>query len=337
MGTLMAAPDGADTIAQVRSGAPPSAEVWLDTVAVELRNAAVLTQRPRRPVVSSAAPPTSTPGELVALQQRVWGWHLPPPQTVELSPTALATLARCERYFFLHDIAGLEEQPPGQEGGLPAVDKGRIVHGVLERIALDLPPEAVARRVRELMHVQPGAFLLSTVDAETMAQDLERYLLSPIWQALRDNPTLQREVPFSLCLQGEKLELFIRGRMDAVMMREDTPVVIDHKYTHFDRHKEAGYEIPMAIYALAAMRGLGSSHAEVQLSFLRGRVYPTEIRTIGAADRVEDRLLRLAQAYVDRRHASDVEAWPRIPREQCERARCGFRPFCWGRQTELEC
>jgi ATP-dependent exoDNAse (exonuclease V) beta subunit len=219
---------------------------------------------------------------------------------------------------------------------LPAADKGRIVHGVLERVELDLPPEAIATRVRELMRGQPGAFLLSTVDAEALAQDLERYLRSPIWQALRHNPTLQREVPFGLCLQSEALELFIRGRMDAVVMRDGTPVVIDHKYAHFDRHKEAGYEIPMAIYALATMRGLGSPRAEVQLSFLRSRVYPTETRTIGAADQVEDRLLHLAQAYVDRRHASDVEAWPRIPREQCERARCGFRPFCWGRHDRTE-
>jgi hypothetical protein len=120
--------------------------------------------------------------------------------------------------------------------------------------------------------------------------------------------------------------------MDAVLDHEGTPVVIDHKYAHFDRHKEAGYEVPMAIYALAAMRAVGSAHVEVQLSFLRSRVYPTERRTIRATDRVETRLLQLAQAYADRRHASDVEAWPRIGREQCELARCGFRPYCWGQK-----
>jgi hypothetical protein len=70
------------------------------------------------------------------------------------------------------------------------------------------------------------------------------------------------------------------------------------------------------------------------LSFLRSRVYPTERRTIRATDRIEERMLQLAQAYVDRRHASDVDAWPRIAREQCELARCGFRPFCWGQKTE---
>jgi hypothetical protein len=256
---------------------------------------------------------------------------------VELSPSALATLAKCGRYFFLHEIAGLEEQPPGQDGGLPAADKGRLVHSVLERVELDLPAKDIAPRVRELMSREPGAFLLSALEAEELAQDLERYLRSPIWQALQADPTLQREVPFSLCLEGDGLELFVRGRMDAVIVREGTPVVIDHKYAHFDRHKEAGYEIPMAIYALAALRGLGSPRAEVQLSFLRSRVYPTEIRTIGVADRVEERLLHLAQTYAERRYTSDVEAWPRILRAQCEQARCGFRPFCWGRQDKLEC
>ena len=94
--------------------------------------------------------------------------------------------------------------------------------------------------------------------------------------------------------------------MDAVISRDETPVVIDHKYAHFDRHKEAGYEVPMAIYALAAMRAMGSPCAEVQLSFLRSRVYPTERRTIRATDRVEERMLQLAQVYVERRHAREV-------------------------------
>ncbi|HEX9868791.1 MAG TPA: PD-(D/E)XK nuclease family protein, partial [Candidatus Tectomicrobia bacterium] len=261
----------------------------------------------------------------------VWEWQPPPPQTIELSPTALAMLAKCLRYFFLHDLAGLEEQPPGQEGGLPAVDKGRIVHGVLERIELDLPPTALDGRVRELIRQEPGAFLLTVSDAEELVQDLERYLRSPTWQALQHSPNLRREVPFHLHIRGQALELFIHGRLDAVVRQDETPVVIDHKYAHFDRHKEAGYEVPMAIYAMAAMHAMGSSHAEVQLSFLRSRVYPTERRTIRAADRIEARLLQLAQAYVDRRHVSDAEGWPRIAREQCELARCGFRPFCWGR------
>jgi hypothetical protein len=120
--------------------------------------------------------------------------------------------------------------------------------------------------------------------------------------------------------------------MDAVAMRDGIPLVIDHKYAHFDRHKEAGYEVPMAIYGLAVMRALGSPQAEVQLSFLRSHVYPTEMRTINAAHGVVEQMLELAQAYVNRRHESDVETWPRIPRQHCELARCGFRPFCWGRK-----
>jgi hypothetical protein len=272
--------------------------------------------------------------DLQEIHRRVWEWQPPPPQTIELSPTALAMLAKCLRYFFLHDIAGLEEQPPGQEGGLPAVDKGRIVHGVLERIELDVPSTALAGRVRELIQQEPGAFLLTVSDAEELVHDLERYLRSPTWQALQHSPNLRREVPFHLHIQGRALELFIHGRLDAVVRQDETPVVIDHKYAHFDRHKEAGYEVPLAIYAMAAMQAMGSPQAEVQLSFLRSRVYPTEHRTIRAADHVEERLLQLAQAYRDRRHASDAEAWPRIAREQCELARCGFRPFCWGQKIE---
>lgn len=337
MSALTAEPEAACTVAQVRSGVLPSAAVRLEAVTVELRHAAALAQRPVRRIDSAAAPPTVSSEVVEDLRRRVWGWEPPPPQTVELSPTALAMLAKCRRYFFLHEVAGLDEQPPGQEGGLPAVDKGRIVHGVLERVDIDLPPEAAATRIRELIRREAGAFLLNPEEFEAMAQDLERYVQSSIWQGLRHNPTLRREVPFSLCLAGEGLELFIRGRLDAVVVRDDVPMVIDHKYAHFDRHKEAGYEIPMVIYALAAMRALDSPQAAVQLSFLRSRVYPTETRTISAADRVEERLLHLARAYVERRHAVDAEAWPPIARDRCELARCGFRPFCWGRQNSAEC
>ncbi|HEX2276204.1 MAG TPA: UvrD-helicase domain-containing protein [Candidatus Tectomicrobia bacterium] len=332
MRALTAEPDGAERLEQVRSGALPSAALRLGDVAVELRSAAALAQRPVSAALLTPPLTTLTSGELVEIQRRVWEWQPLPTQAVELSPTALATLAKCARYFFLHDIAGLAEQPPGQDGGLPAVDKGRIVHGVLERVELDLPPEAIAARVRELIQREPGAFLLTPTDTADLEHDLERYLQSPTWQALRADPTLRREVPFQLHIPGPRLELFIRGRMDVVLVRDGMPVVIDHKYARFDRHKEAGYEVPMTIYALAAMRTLGSPRAEVQLSFLRSRVYPTEAQIISAAHQIEERLLRLAQVYVDRRHTGDVEDWPRIAREQCEQARCGFRPFCWGRQ-----
>jgi ATP-dependent helicase/nuclease subunit A len=333
MRAMEAEPEQAEVVAQVRSGALPQAEICLGAVTVELRQAATLAQRPHARGVPTSPPAGLTPGALEAIQRRVWGWTPPPPQIVDLTPTALATLAKCLRYFFLHQIAGLEEQPPGQEGGLPAVDKGLIVHGVLESVETDLPREAIPARVRELIRCEPGSSLLTAVEFDDMAQDLERYLQSPTWQAWRANPTLRREVPFHLHLQGAGLELFIRGRMDAVAMSHGIPAVIDHKYAHFDRHKEAGYEVPMTIYALAVMRALGSPQAEVQLSFLRSHVYPTEMRTISAAHGVVEHLLDLAQAYVKRRHASDVEAWPRMPRQYCELARCGFRPFCWGHQA----
>src|SRR5262249_62216763 len=106
-------------------------------------------------------------------------------QISEWARTALGTLAKCLRYFFLHQLAGLEEQPPGQEGGLPAVDKGLIVHGVLEGVETELPPEAIPARVRELIRCEPGSSLLTAAEFDDMARDLESYLPSPNWQALR--------------------------------------------------------------------------------------------------------------------------------------------------------
>ncbi|MBI3328172.1 MAG: UvrD-helicase domain-containing protein [Nitrospinae bacterium] len=334
MRTVEAEGERAEIVAQVRSGELPQAVIQVGGVAVELRRSATLALRPVLQSASVAVSPPLTSAEVDHALRRVWDWSPPRPHAVELSPTALATLAKCVRYFFLHEIAGLEEQPPGQEGGLPAVDRGRIVHGVLESVEADLPAADIATRVRELMMREPGAPLLTYEEFEELARDLEHYLQSSAWQALMSNPTLQREVPFSLLIKGDDVELSIRGRMDAVAMRHGVPVVVDHKYARFDRYTEAGYEVPMAIYVLAAMRASGSPRAEVGLNFLRTHVYPTETQTIDAAHRVEARLLRLAEDYVTRRHESQVEAWPRIQREQCELARCGFRPLCWGRREE---
>jgi ATP-dependent helicase/nuclease subunit A len=332
LAALTTEPQAAECLAQVRAGALPAAELRLGEVTVELRRAATLAQRPAQPRPATLATQAPTAEALQHLRKCVWDWQPPASHVVELSPTALATLAKCARYFFLHDIAGLAEQPPGHDGSLPAVDKGRLVHAVLERIELDLPADAVVSRIRELLRREPGAFLLTPDDEAELVRDLEHYLHSPIWQVLRTNPSVRREVPFQLHILGITLELFIRGRMDAVFMSNGTPVVIDHKYARFDRHAEAGYEVPMAVYGVAAMRAAGSARAEVQLSFLRGRVYPTDRRTISDSAGVERRLLHLAQGYAERRHVGDVEAWPRIARQQCELARCGFRPFCWGRQ-----
>ncbi len=334
MRALEAESEGDKIVERVRSGLLPEGVVQIGGAAVELRRSAPLALRPGSRSVPAPAPAPLTSAELDDIRRRVWGWLPPQLRVVALSPTALATLAKCVRYFYLNEIAGLEEHPPGQEGGLPAVDKGRIVHGVLERVEVDLPPETIPARVHELMTHEAGAYLLSSEEFEELSRDLERYLQSSAWQALMSNPTLQREVPFSLLIKGDDLELSIRGQMDAVVVRDGIPVVVDHKYARFDRHKEAGYEVQMAIYALAAMRASGSPRAEAQLNFLRTHVYPTETRTMGPAHDIEEQILRLAEAYVRRRHESDVEAWPRIHREQCELARCGFRPFCWGREGQ---
>jgi len=336
LGILQGDPAGAEVIAEMRSGTPPVARLRLDEVTLELRQAAALARGSPSPAASVAAPLPLTAVDLADIHTRVWGWTPPRPRLVELSPTSLATLARCVRYFFLHDIVGLEEQPPGLEGGLPAVDKGRIVHGVLESVPLDLSPEHLPAQLRALIRREPGAYLLGAEELDEVARDLQHYLQSASWQSLRSNPTLQREVPFSLLIRGDGLELSVQGRMDAVALLDGVPVVVDHKYAHFDRDKEVGYEVPMAVYGLAAMRALESPRVEVRLNFLRTHVYPTETRVLSDAHDIEASMLQLAAAYVSRYHDHDAEAWPRIPRERCEKARCGFRPFCWGREERRE-
>ena len=157
MGTLLAEPERAEIIGQVRSRTLPSADIALDSVTIELRQASTLAQQPVTPVVATSSLPTATADELQAIDQRVWGWQPTPPQTVELSPTALAMLAKCPRYFFLHDWPVWRNSRRGRTG-VAGGGQGRIVHAVLERIEMDLPVAALADRVRELIHGSRGRF-----------------------------------------------------------------------------------------------------------------------------------------------------------------------------------
>jgi hypothetical protein len=125
------------------------------------------------------------------------------------------------------------------------------------------------------------------------------------------------------------LELFIRGRIDAVVCEEANPLILDYKYSLNDENQLPKYEIAMDIYALALMKSLGSRTAEVILAFLREIKNTIVSRTVTHPEQIEARLLALAQSYQEKVFKNDMQAWKKIDQSRCHALECGFRSYCW--------
>ena len=132
-----------------------------------------------------------------------------------------------------------------------------------------------------------------------------------------------------IALRGASVELFIRGRIDAVVSEAGRPIILDYKYSLNDKNQVPEYEIPMDIYALALMKSTRSRTAEVILAFLRERKNAIVSRTVINPEQIEARLLRLAQSYQEKVFKNDIHQWKKIDQSRCDALECGFRTYCW--------
>ena len=161
MGTLLAEPERAEIIAQVRSGALPAADIGLGEVTIELRQAATLAQRPV--LHGGAMPPVPT------FEPATWR------RSTARVGMATATTADDRVVANRAGHAGqvstlLFPARHRRFGGTAAGAGGRacrrwirgascmVCSNVLSWICL---PTALAERVRELIRREPGAFLLT--------------------------------------------------------------------------------------------------------------------------------------------------------------------------------
>jgi len=221
---------------------------------------------------------------------------------VEMTPSDLAALKGCFRYFHWTRLLGMRE--PGTESSTvadtAALQLGTIAHEILEQGR------------------EPSMELLR----EKAVVDLQAVFQSREWRELADLD-VTRELPFIMQVQVRGRDCFVRGRMDAVVAG-DLPRVIDYKYAVWRDGGDVDYEIPMTAYCLAVMKSLGVDRAVSELWYLKA---PMKIvRREWTRDEAERRLATLLEGYLQ---SLSSGVWPMAERSYCDAVACGFRERCW--------
>jgi len=253
-----------------------------------------------RPVPSSAG--TGEPSGKVA-----------PPLSVKV--TELLTYSRCPLVYRYALALDIPEHPPRRaalRGGareVSPVERGTIVHRLLERADLTADAVAESRRV-------------AGTEPESIRGDLERMLAGvlagEVGDLVRRARRVERELPFGMLMDGVE----ISGVIDLAVQRADGAwTVLDYKSNDISRtgrleHLVEYYRPQLELYALAMERaGLGDvSHCA--LVFLNGpevRQWPFEDADAARAEGVARALLRGVSAEI-----YATEAGPKC-------AECGYR------------
>jgi hypothetical protein len=218
---------------------------------------------------------------------------------VDMTPSDLATLNGCFRFFHWTRILGMSE--PGREAsGESSMKLGSIAHKFLEAA------------------VRPSSAALKGAGVAA----LESVFTSPDWRDLESaNP--EPELPFLIHLSVDHKDCWIRGRIDAAVAGE-VPRVIDYKYALWRESGESEYDIQMTAYSLALMKALGTDRVISELWYLKP---PMKIvRREHTLDEAEGKMRGLLSRYLI---ALESAEWPKAEKSYCDSVECGFRHRCW--------
>jgi ATP-dependent exoDNAse (exonuclease V) beta subunit len=193
-----------------------------------------------------------------------------------LSYSSLGEYARCGYRFYVERVLRVPGVEPSAEGGsggrgrptgggLSPVDRGILVHELLERLDFVRPAAPSAAAV-----VRAAGRPLPPVEAEGIAELIGRFIESPLCARLAAASEVRREERFAFLLADEVL---IAGALD-VLAREPggRMLVVDYKSDRLDGADPAEvvtaqYATQRLVYALAALRA-GAEEVEVAHVFL---------------------------------------------------------------------
>jgi ATP-dependent exoDNAse (exonuclease V) beta subunit len=189
------------------------------------------------------------------------------PPVSHLSYSTLGAYARCGYRFYTERVLRLPDSPPllpelpqAAPEGLTALDRGSIVHALLERLDFRRPV------------IPPDAPALAGVSAEETAEItalIEGFFASPVCARLAAGSGVRREERFAF----ELASALVIGVIDVLAWEPgERALVVDYKSDRLEgAEPEAlivgAYETQRLIYALAALRG-GAEAVEVAHVFL---------------------------------------------------------------------
>ena len=261
---------------------------WIGPAVADLDGVAVTFVAPED--LEVVAPPTPGPGretrEYDGFLDQPLGEPRPPdapgPPVTALSYSSLAAYHRCGYRFYAERVLGLPARPgtaAGAGGGveapalgtLSALDRGTLVHALLERLDFRRPsvvtePAIAAAAARFGLTVAPGG-----ADAAQIIELVERFAEGDLCRRLGRATGVRREERFRFLLADAGV--LVGGVFD-VIAREPggRTLVVDYKTDRLDGADPqtlAGraYGTQRLIYALAVLRA-GASQVEVVHTFL---------------------------------------------------------------------
>jgi ATP-dependent exoDNAse (exonuclease V) beta subunit len=267
------------------------------------------------------SPASGGAGSKAAEERRAPASSLPPPSSI--SYTSLVDHARCGYGYYLRRVLGLAALPPppalDPAGGYDAAQRGRIVHGLLERLDFRRPVLPTPALVR----AAAGPDQPTDDDLTAAAELVAAFARSPLCLRLARAETVRREAGFAV-LVGD---LLVNGFIDVIAGEADgASLVVDYKTDRIDAETDlaarvaADYDVQRQIYALAALRA-GATSVEVVYCFLRRPDQVVGLRYLPTdAARLEVGLAELAGPLVD----GHFPVSPRPHRGLC--ATCPGRP-----------
>ena len=218
-----------------------------------------------------------------------------------LSYSSLGEYARCAYRFYLERVLGLpalERIGAGAieaAGGISAVDRGVLVHALLETLDFrrgrgPSAEEAIAAAAR--VGVRPKG---AEIDEALVM--IQRFLESELGRRLAGMTELRREEPFGFVL--EPGGVVVSGYLDVLAREGRRTMVIDYKTDRLAGADPGGvvareYQVQRLVYSLATLKG-GAEEVEVVHTFLEVPERPVSAVYVRAdAPALEQELASLA-------------------------------------------
>jgi hypothetical protein len=165
-----------------------------------------------------------------------------PPTVTTFSYSSLEEYQRCGYRFYAERVLGLPGQRPQVGAGPSGIERGVLVHGLLERLDFRRP-------VVPAEHTDPEVKAL-----------IERFASSELCRRLGRATSVRREQRFRFLLDHHTL---VHGAIDVLAREPGQMLVVDYKTGTQTR----SYALQQLIYALAVLRS-GAEQVEVIHVFL---------------------------------------------------------------------
>jgi ATP-dependent helicase/nuclease subunit A len=297
MGWIAPAVEGAGVAASY-VGAEDAAGAVAPAPAAEAPGAPVAPDGPTAPPVAPDEPTAPAPAG---------------PPVTRLSYSGLGDYARCGYRFYVERVLGVPALPEGSGapgaggpadadlGRLTAVERGVLVHALLEKLDFRRPVAPTAAEITRAAE-RP----VSAGEAEQIAVLIGLFVDSDTRARLAAATDIRREERFAFLLGDD---LLINGVLD-VLAREPggRMLIVDYKSDRLEgadprESTLAHYATQRLIYALAALRA-GAAKVEVAHLFLEAPRDPViGVFTAADAPRLERELASLAAGVLARRFA----------------------------------